>query len=174
MTKNEAEDRVLSEEAIKVNPHWRVDRHEGEDDIVYELEVYDHQGEGNSVQWFQQYKGMPRGSAEKELMSFLRHTTRALSDALEPIMAEPRVVLSLPNATRESLSDSIPFDELNTDLGIARFLAGLFWGQTWLLRDCIVDAEESPLPAEYRDDPDGEWREVRFFVKVEKGEVTND
>ena len=82
-------------------------------------------------------------------------------------MAEPRVVLSLPNETRESLSDSIPFDELTTDLGMARFLASLFWGQTWMLRDCIVDAEESPLPEEYRDDPDGEWREVRFFVKVE-------
>ena len=81
-------------------------------------------------------------------------------------MAKPRVVMSLPNETREMLSD-IPFGELNTDLGIARFLAGMFWGQEWLLRDCIVDAKDSPLPPQYRGDPDGEWREVRFFVKVE-------
>jgi len=42
-----------------------------EGDLLYELEVYDHQGEGNSVQWFQQYKGMPRGSAEISLVDYL-------------------------------------------------------------------------------------------------------
>ena len=74
-------DRKLTREAIKVNPHWRVDRHEGEDDIVYELELFDTEGEGDAVQWFQQYNDMRPGTAEKELMSFLRHNRKAMGDA---------------------------------------------------------------------------------------------
>ncbi len=48
---------------------YRYDYDEG--DILYEFEVYDHQGEGDSVQWFQQYKDMPLGSAEISLANYL-------------------------------------------------------------------------------------------------------
>ena len=48
---------------------YRYDYDEG--DILYELEVYDHRGEGNSVEWFQQYKDMPFGSAEISLTDYL-------------------------------------------------------------------------------------------------------
>ena len=56
-----------------------IERHEPDDDspegLSYELELFDLSG-GDTVKYFQQYEGMPEGTAEKELRSYLERRRR--------------------------------------------------------------------------------------------------